>query len=125
MPLCATTLVALFAAVVTSCKATEKASYESLPPTNELVAPLAAPLQASTQEAGAPMPAGWAEFLDEYRPDGPQAGDYEVVVAAVGSSNQDFDTGGVNIAGSFGKFLSDKSQNLVRQGMQLSDFGNS
>jgi hypothetical protein len=107
--------------LVASCVSSAPVSYDTLPPTQELVAPS----QVATQEAGAPMPAGWAEFQNEYRPEGPQEGDYEATVAAVGSSSKDFDTGGFNLAGSFGKFLTDRNQLLVRQGLQFSDFGSS
>jgi hypothetical protein len=55
----------------------------------------------------------------------PSAGDYEAILAVLGTSSKEFDTGSAALSGNLGKYLSDRSLVTLRQSVNYSDFGSS
>src|SRR5687768_9424519 len=53
----------------------------------------------------------------------PQAGDWEFTLGGSGISDQDFDTGGYSVAGSFGYFVTQNFELAVRQNITFADAG--
>lgn len=53
----------------------------------------------------------------------PVAGDYELIIAALGTNSNDFDFGTVSFTGNLGRYLTDRSLVTLRQSVGYTDFG--
>lgn len=54
---------------------------------------------------------------------GPQAGSQEITLSGTGASDNEFDNGTFGLAFSYGWYLNENGEIVVRQGVNLSDFG--